>query len=455
LTSGGFAPFTFTWSGPDGFTGSGSTITNLEVGNYIVITTDGNGCTMSDSTTITSPPELTAGFTTSPLTCQGGNNASIVLAVTGGLAPYSFAWTGPAGFSSTAQNISGLGSGTYTVIITDANNCALIANLVISSTTPIGVSGTTVPASCLGSGTGAISITLMGGQAPYSFAWNGPIGFASSNQNITGLISGTYNVLVTDANGCQASASFNVSGPANLTATFTTTSVLCFGAATGSITTTPSGGTPPYTYLWIGPGGTILTTQSISNVLAGEFTLQLTDANNCQSFLDVEITQRPPFNITRVVTHATCFNGSNGAIQLNVSGATPGFTYAWTGPAGFTATTRNISGLLAGTYVVNITDANGCVTTRTYTVNQPLQITVGGVTTGNVCAGENDGSIDLSVLTGAGPFTYAWSGPAGFTSNTQDITNLIAGNYTVVVTNSQGCTGTAIYVISENPVITI
>ncbi len=449
--SGGQGPYSYAWTGDDGFTSTNAVISGLSAGTYLLEVEDDNGCLFSSSVDIGEPDALTADFSDTPLTCDGGDDASIDLTVFGGTPPYTYVWTGPSLFSSTNEDISGLEAGIYFVEITDDNDCVLDAQYEILEVAGIDISGTTGSTTCTNGNDGSVTISITGGQEPFSFAWTGPGSFNSSNQNISGLNAGTYSVVVTDDNGCAANASFVVNAPTALTATFVLTHVICPGAATGAIVTTPSGGTAPYTFLWIGPGSPA-TTQNISNALAGDYTLMLTDASGCTAFIGTTINQPPPFSISRIITNVTCFGGSNGAINITTSGGTPGYTYQWTGPNGFSSTSEDISGVTAGAYSLTVTDINGCTTTRNYNVNQPAQIIITPTITHVICSGDATGAISITV-SGPGASTYSWTGPNGYISSSQSITNLLAGSYQLLVTKTGGCTASGSYVVNENSAI--
>ncbi|MCA1750775.1 MAG: SprB repeat-containing protein, partial [Flavobacteriales bacterium] len=447
--AGGTPPFIYAWSGPDGFTASGGVISDLDPGTYELIVLDNNSCEYIESFEVTSPPEIEVTLASQPISCVGNGDGQITASATGGVAPYEFAWTGPGGYTSADQNISGLEPGSYTLLLTDANGCTVTLSETVPDAAPVTITGTVANTSCSTGNTGAIEIEVEGGVAPFIFAWTGPGGYVSSDQNISGLAPGTYNVVVTDAGGCQDTDEFTVQAPEALTANFDIEPVTCFGGTDASINTTPIGGTAPYTYFWIGPAGFSSSNQNIENLVAGTYTLLISDANGCNGFLEAVVTQSTQINITRVITNVTCFGGSNGAINISVSGGTPGYTFAWTGPNGFTAITEDVSGLQAGTYSVTATDVNGCAASRNYTINQPAEITFNSSVTNVVCAGDNDGAVNIIIATGAGPFTYSWSGPSGFTATTQSISGLTAGTYNITATNSQGCQGNAEFIVDE------
>jgi gliding motility-associated-like protein len=453
--SGGVGPYTYAWTGPSGFVSGSSNISGLVAGTYTLELTDDNGCILIESVNIAEPVEIIAVFDEVSITCTGDNDGGINLSVSGGTPPFSFLWSGPGGFSSTDQNISGLVAGNYNVTITDANNCVLNTFYVLNNPLPILATGVVVDESCSAGGDGSVTLNITGGSSPYILAWSGPSGYSSDQQDISGLSAGSYDLLLTDALGCTANFTFVVDPPLALTANFTQVNNTCFGDADGAITTSPTSGSAPYSYLWIGPGGFVSNAQNISNLIAGEYNLLLTDSDGCISIFSVEILEAPQITISRVITGVSCFGGSNGTISINVTGGTPGYTYQWVGPNGFSSTNEDISGLVAGSYEITVTDVNGCTRTRVFTVPSPADYVIDAVVTDVICSGDSDGAIDINIVVGTGPFTFAWTGPAGFTATSEDIANIPAGSYSVVVTGNLGCTKTQTYTVSESNIIAV
>ncbi len=447
--------YSYSWSGPNAFAATGATISNLLAGTYFIEVMDGNACIKLDSVAISAPDSLLLEGATTEVTCTNGNDGAIDLTVSGGTPTYMVSWSGPSGFSSSNTDISGLTSGIFSATIEDANGCMANISFELANPAPITIAASITSASCANNNDGAIDITLMGGMAPFTFAWTGPLSFSSTNQNISNRGAGSYTVIVTDSNGCTATGTYTITTPAAVTATFVTANATCFNAADGAITATPSGGQAPYTFLWIGPAGFIATSQNISNLIAGSYGLQITDANGCSGFSNVNLTQPPKINITGPRTPVTCFGGSNGAIDAIVSGGTPGYTYSWTSPEGFTASTQDLSGIPAGMYTLVVTDAISCTATRTFNITQPTEILSNATTTNVLCAGDNTGAISTSIAGGTAPYTIQWSGPAGFTSMQTSIADLNAGSYQLTITDNRGCVKTESFQISETVIITL
>ncbi|HLP93646.1 MAG TPA: hypothetical protein VK168_06395, partial [Saprospiraceae bacterium] len=431
IVSGGTAPYTYDWSndGPEAPDNDPQDLSSLAAGTYTVTVTDGNMCTATVAVTITQPAQA---LTVTPdvtdvLPCYGLSTGQVILTVSGGTGPYTYSWTGPGGFMATTKDIINRPAGFYNVTVTDANSCVVTVLNIEITQPPLLALNTVVatPASCFNGNDGTISMTTAGGAAPYAYAWSN----GAMTEDVTGLAAGTYTVTVTDANLCTVTTSAIVTQPTLLTAaTATITNVACNGGSNGAIDLTASGGTMPYTYNW--SNGAM--TQDISGLNAGTYTVTVTDDNSCTAVLSANITEPAVIRIAGSVTPVACFGASTGAIDITPTGGTGMFTYAWSdGPA-----TQDRTALASGTYTVTVTDANMCTTSASYFVDQSPALVLSMQNFNITCFGQADGSIDLSVSGGQPGYTYAWSNMA----NTQDISGLSPGIYTVTVTDANSCT---------------
>ena len=452
--SGGTAPYSYDWTGPNGFNGTGPGINGLEVGIYVVTVTDANLCEGTDSVEVFGKDELLLTLTETPVTCSDGSDGAIDLDIDGGTPGYDITWTGPNGFSSTDVDIANLEPGLYEVTVVDQNACTTTESLDLTNPAELQVNASITDVSCDNGSDGSIEITLSGGTPTFSFDWNGPNGFTSSDQDIFNLQAGSYSVEVTDINGCEINSSFTVGESNPIVADFVLTDAICFGDATGSIQATPGGGTPSYSASWIGPNGFTSSDFNIANLLAGDYTLEITDGNSCVESFNVSIGESPEILIDGSILDASCFNFSDGSIDLSVSGGAGGFTFSWSGPNGFTSVQEDLINLSAGTYTVTVTDANSCEQTADFDVSQPDELLVNGSISDVLCAGDSNGSIDIAVSGGVPPYTFAWTGPNGFSSSDEDISGLEAGTYTIEVTDSQLCITGSTFEVSETFVLT-
>ncbi|HTA27671.1 MAG TPA: PKD domain-containing protein, partial [Bacteroidia bacterium] len=437
--AGGTLPYTYFWN-PSAQTTA--TASGLSGGTYTITVTDNNGCTATASVTIIQTPPVTATITSSSnVLCSGGNNGSATVSVGGGTPSYTYLWT-PTG--QTNATATGLTAGSYTVTVTDANGCTATASVTITQPAPVATTITFTQATCnLPNGTSTVVVT--GGTPNYTYLWNPS---AETTATATGLAAGTYSVVVTDANGCTATATVNVTEPIAVNASITAiTNVSCFGGSDASLTVTATPGTPPYTYLWTPTGQTNATATGLS---AGVYTVDVTDNNGCLVTIIQTVTQPPGMTATiGAPTNVLCFGRNNGSASVTTGGGTPNYTYLWA-PTGQTNDTA--TGLSAGSYTATVTDANGCTATASVTITEPALLTATmGIPNNVLCNGGNNGSATVTAGGGTPNYTYLWS-PSAQTNATA--TGLIVGSYTVTITDNNGCTATASVTITEPPVLT-
>ncbi len=445
-TSGGTAPYTYSWTSSTGFTSSSEDISGLTAGTYNLSVQDANGCTATASYTITelsTPLSINSAATQiNPVSCFGGSDGGINLNVSGGQTPYTFNWS-PA--QANAANIAGLTAGVYNVTVTDNTGMQAQSSFTITQPgTAVGVTGTTTQESIPGSNDGAIDITPTGGSPGYTYNWSNGM----SSQDIAGLTSATYLVTVTDANNCTATNQFTITTaapPLTIDANASTvTDATCFGGFDGAINVVADGGMAPYTYAWSGTGAT---TEDVSGLSAGNYTITITDAFGNTASQSFTIGQGSQVVLNANATPES-INGGDGAIDLNVSGGTAPYTYAWTDQTTFTSSTQDIAGLSSGTYTVVVTDANGCSETGTYQVGRIFGVSNSTITAVS-CFGDNDGSITVATTGGTAPYQWSWSGPNGFSASTEDINGLAAGTYTLNITDSNGLNSSTSYVVAQ------
>jgi hypothetical protein len=415
--TGGRAPYTYLWSN----TATSANLSSIGAGVYNLVVTDANGCTATLSATITNPGGATVTLTKTDVSCLGGNTGSVTSTVTGGRAPYVYLWSNTA----TSANLTNVGAGTYTLTVTDANGCAKITSATVSaqsSTLAASVSAQT-NATC-GSANGAVTIAVIGGTAPYTYIWSN----MATTANLANVVAGTYNLTVTDANRCTVTLSATITNTGGANVSVTKTDVSCFGGSNGTVNTTVTGGRSPYTYLWSNNA----TTANLSNVAAGTYRLTVTDASGCFTYSSA-IVEGPASALVAVAQNSTnvlCNAGNNGSARASATGGTAPYTFRWNN----SATTAQISNLVAGTYRFTATDANGCTASREVVIAQPDVLALTFNNTNASCL--PNGAARAVVTGGTSPYTYRWSNSVTTANNT----NILGGNYSVTVTDASGCT---------------
>ncbi len=308
---------------------------------------------------------------------------------------------------------------------------------------PYTVTPTLTHVTCNGDNNGAIALEVTGSVAPYTYTWTYPNGSTATTQDLASLTAGVYSLKIEDSIGLTYETSYTITQPEALALSFA--SVVnpdAYGAANGAITTSVSGGTAPYTYSWTGEGIADATAANQSNLKAGEYSVIVTDANGCQTNASVELTQPDPlpYVVTPTLTHVTCNGDNNGAIALEVSGSVAPYTYTWTYPNGSTATTQDLASLTAGVYVLKIVDSIGLIFEATYTINEPDALALSFASVVNPDAyGATNGAITTSVSGGTAPYTYSWTGEDIADATAANQSNLKAGEYSVIVTDANGC----------------
>ncbi len=454
IISGSAPPLTYSWTASTGTSSlsctscSAPTVTPTSLTSYYLTVTDNNGCVTKDTVSVLP----TAGFQATnitPVSCFGNSDGSISLTPQNGTAPLTFRWNTPPVTGQTSTSISGLAAGSYSITITDGKGCVTQPPAFVVPQPS--VLGATISASqnilCNGANTGSATVTATGGTAPYSYSWNNTTP-AQTTATANNLPAGPYTVTVTDANGCVKTASVTVTQPPMaLSVTATKKSSLCSGINDGTAKVTASGGTPPYTYSW--NTSPVQTTDSISNLAGGVYTATVTDANGCTSAVSVTILQVISLNLTATQTNISCQGGSNGTATATTSGGTLPYTYSWnTTPA---QTTPAISGLTAGSYMVTVTDSNGCMASQPVSITEPAALQLSSVQTNVLCNGDTNGTATVTANGGTAPYAYSWITAPPTTSNS--LNGLPAGSYVATVVDAKNCIDTLSVTITQPAVL--
>lgn len=378
----------------------------------------GNNCYIDDININMNPLSLKI-FGTN-VQCNGVNDGTAVVSVTGGSSPYTFAWSN--GLLTSA--ISNLSAGTYTVTVTDSIGFKAQISTTINPALIITTNITPANATCFSKCDGAADLIVSGGSTPYIFSWSN----GESSKNITAICAGSYTVTVRDANNCLTTSSVTITQPDALLKTITQTNITCNGLCDGSISITAVGGTSPYAYKW----GTGQTTSTINSLCVGTYDVSITDANNCKINDSVAIIDPTVLSITTFSQDVNCNGLCDGLVTGNVVGGTSPHTYKWSNGSN----NDTITGLCAGNYTLTVIDNNGCIKSTSLAVSQPDSLML-FISSTPETSGQNNGTATVSAIGGTAPYSYKWNDSQSQTAAAA--TGLSAGNYIVTVTDDNSC----------------
>ncbi|MEO0007148.1 MAG: hypothetical protein RJA20_1344 [Bacteroidota bacterium] len=444
---------TFAWTGPDGFTSNLQSPVVTVPGSYSVIVSDTlTGCNNNGAATVannTSGPG--AGATGGFISCLVGSTT-----VTGTTSDTTatYAWTGPNGFTSNLSSFSTQAPGTYALAVTSpANGCVSTATAVVDD-------NTAAPgASCSSPGNfncNTTQITLSGtgsSEGPdMAYAWSTSDGRLVSGENTLSPVidaAGTYQILVTNtASGCTNTATVTVIQRPNVSASLTSqNNVSCNGGSNGAAAVEAAGGNSVFSYNWSNGSSDA----AISNLAAGEYTVTVTDGENCTAVTTAVISEPTAVFANASATSQIQSGINDGTATADPTGGVAPYTYLWSNGE----TSQSVSGLAPGTYVVSVTDANGCAVSQSVTVNSvDCAISATSQSSDVTCPGGSDGAASVTVTGGLEPLSYVWNN--GGTGSA--LSNLTAGNYSVTVTDDAGCIAQSNITIGttdpEAPVVT-
>jgi hypothetical protein len=425
--SNGIPPYVYNWSNG----AQTATINNLQAGTYTITVTDANSATTSASVTIIEPPALQVDVTEEEIITCADPVATITVAASGGTFPYAYAWSS----GQSTASIEVVVAGVYTVTVTDGNNCTTTLSVDVLEDTglPSITAGPDRNISCAG---GTVQLLGNGPAGPsYTIIWstqNGNIVSGANTYTPVVNASGQYTLtVVNNDNGCISEDETTVNPiPAPVLVAFSVEPVSCFGGSNGRIQASVSGGVSPYAYVWSNGQNTPLA----SNLTAGTYSLTVSDANGCTISSTATVTQPSALALSVAVTPISGPGTNDGTATASVSGGTSPYTYFWSNGEN----TAEITGLAPGSYLVTVTDANGCFTTATAVVNPfDCNLTLSLETLVDAsCFGASDGSISVIAAQGEGVVNYQWSN--GMTG--EEVAGLGAGVYSVTATDEEGCT---------------
>jgi gliding motility-associated-like protein len=444
----GSGPYTFAWSGPDGFTSDEEDLVDVISGVYTITITDANNCQHTRNIIIPTPGGI---FASPPIrqnvSCFEGSDGHLIINVTASSTrlPLRYEWFGPTGFvfaDNTQKDQFNLVAGEYYVIVTDALDCVydlrtLVgqAALTISEPPLLEAFVEGIGTSCNINDDGKATVDVTGGTPPYSYFWTGPAGFPVNPtlKDQEGLRAGDYELRVTDANGCITFAYITIGElpPFIVTPVIVTNyngwDVSCNGASDGSVILEIIGDYPPYQFQWSNGS----TDQNLTNVPAGTYTVNVLDAVNCPASGEVTLFEPPEMNLDIFTLDVSCYGYEDGEISLVATGGTGTFFYDWANGQ----SSATLTGLVADSYPVRVVDLNNCYIDANIIITQPDPLEINPIIQSPYCDVTTEGQIILNTSGGTQPYTWLWSTGA----TTENITNISAGQYSVTIRDANDC----------------
>jgi len=436
---GGTPNYTYIWLPANA---NSNFIQGLSFGSYALTVSDSKGCLKDTAFVVSEPTELILDTASVNVSCFGRSNGRATIIASGGTLNYTYSWSNLSSQSS-IQNVQ---TGNYTVTVFDANQCSKQANFVIAQPLQISLATSIIKnISCFGGNDGAATVQVNNGISPFSYLW-------SNNQitdTATNLNAATFDVTVTDNNGCTETSNVTLQQPTLLQSNPSVNNVTCFGGNNGSINSNPNGGSAPYAFAWSNNQAT----QNATQLSFGNYTATITDANGCAHTFSNNITQPDTLRATANAIRETCIALWDGKLIPNAFGGTPPYSFSYSRDQfSFTSipfdTVQNLS---PATYTVRVADANSCSADAQATLASPPKDEYDDIVEQPSCFGAayQDGSIAVRGLESANaPFKYSLNNDGNFNS-TGSFKKLSAGFYSIYIVNNNGCDTTIVVEVPE------
>ena len=365
-------------------------------------------------------------------TCANSSDGSATVTISGGEAPYDIIWEN----GETTETATMLPVGNTFAVVTDAAGFSVEAEIAINSILELEIDIVDLNnASCFGTPDGSISLSVPNGIEPINYEWSN----GETENTINNIFSGTYTVIATDANGCDATLDILITEPDELEINQTMDMPSCNGDEDGFIILSVTGGISPYSFSWEDGSQN----ESNFNLTAGTYLTTITDFNECITVISTELTEPLALNLDNtIIEHPVCNGDTNGTITVTPMGGISGYDYSWSNGSA----TQTISGLSEGEYMLTVTDSENCSQSETYTLLNQIELIISTSSTAESSPGASDGTATVEVISGGiTPYEYEWStGDITATAN-----NLISGAYTVTVTDANGCSVDGMAVVSS------
>lgn len=439
---------------------------NLSAGEYTVYAVDGAGCEAEIMFEVTEPEpvEVTASVS-DPISCDGESDGVISGGATGGTGVYTYSLSSNFDNPTSELMFDGLGAGLYTVYAQDENECQASTNpmnLNNPQALSVGVTASS-PASCYDSEDGQIVVQPIGGTGTTASMTYGVDGENFSSGNILNVGGGTYTIYVMDVNGCigQSNNTVTIDAPDAIVVDVVTQPILCASDENGVLDVNASGGSGSFVYIF---GGDTTETMVFDGLAPGDYEVTVLDSDGCTATAEAMVGDASPIVVNITVANVSCNGEGDGELNINATGGTDVFEYSLDNVVfGVSPEFTNLDPSVYNVYVI---DSNGCVANDQVTLVEPDPLSLTGTASNETADGAEDGSIDVDVSGGNGGYEFSWSGPDGYSSLDEDIDGLSAGDYTLTVTDANGCetsevfgvavgivefTGVAAFVAFPNP----
>ena len=413
---------------------------DLTAGTYTITVDDAHGCSFSGTATIAQPILITGTATVTYSTCGNSNGGLLVVASGGSGSGYQYSLDGIT--FNTNGLFTGKPAGTYFIIIKDGTACEVVISAIIfDSNGPAITSSNSTNVGCNGGSDGTITInTVTGGTGALSYSTNA-ISWQSST-TFTGLTAGAYTVYVKDINGCIGTVTLTITQPSAFVILNTVSNVSCYGSNNGLVTVFAAGGAGTLAYS-INAGVTFQSSNTFTNLYAGSYTVIVRDAAGCTGVVSFTVSQPSLIGFNTGFLNVSCSGANDGYISIFAAGGTGAYTFSINGS---TYQVSNVfNGLAGGTYTVYVKDANGCIVSHSVIIYEPTPLSIASTVSNVTCAGGNNGVVDLTINGGVGDNSFSWSN----NSTSEDVFGLLAGTYSVTVTDGNGCTISDSYVITQ------
>jgi len=477
-----------------GYIDVGNSFNNLTKGDYTLTVRDKDNptCTKTEVVTLTEPTEIVIAETVTNVTCNGGNNGSVAIAVTEGTGPYSVTLLngamGVVGTKAGANVVfNDLTADTYTISVTDLNGCNKQKPAVVTEPNAIAINETLTHVTCNGGNNGKVIVSVGGGTEEYTIELlQGAISIgihnnvpSASAREFANLVAGNYTIKIVDKNSCEETKAVTINQPADITINAAVTDNGCFGESNGIIGVQVTGGTANYTVHLLDNGDNPISQQNgvgesvniqFTGLAKGDYKIKVVDNNSCEKEQAITVSEPTEVVPTSAKTDISCNGGADGIITISANGGTGNFSFQLLNAALNPIATHNnitpgtddvFNGLSAGDYTVKITDANGCEKTVSLTLTEPTAITVAETLTNLTCSGAGNGEIAVVVNGGTAPYKIELTGGTPQTENgvnagvTTTFTGLDAIEYTITITDAKMCTHVVKYTLTEPTTHTI